>query len=460
VKAAPEGHYLLTAARLFSAVDGATADDAAVEIDDGRIIAVHPSAAWRNQESMRALPVVPYSDCTILPGLIDAHCHLTLTGDGKTYEEQVLDPDEMMSLIAVSNLQRHLGSGVTTLRDNGGRNRVVFVVREAINRGYIHGPRLLLAGRPLTHSLGHFYWCNGVADGDIAIRAAVRALVAEGADHIKIMASGGATLGNIPYYPSYTADEMRAAVDTAHGLGRLTTAHCRATQSIANAVEAGLDCIEHAEFLQPGEIFEFGSGVASSGRMAYEPKLGARLLEAGLFVSFTAQTGGHETLLGLREARRAGAELTAAQTARVGALEAYFDMKLGLLASLLAEGFLPRLVISSDAGPYDVSFGGLQHGISLAVDAGMSASQALMAATATAAQACGIAAEVGTIRAGLQADLLVVRGDPTRDIGDLWNVEAVYQHGRIVAPLMARSAVDEAPAGPRAGSSLISVGDC
>src|SRR5262249_48881475 len=160
--------------------------------------------------------------------------------DRRTYEQMVLDPDEMMALVSVRNLQRHLASGVTTLRDNGGRNRVTFIVREAINRGYFVRPRLPLSGPPQTPRHGHFHWCNGVADGPDAIRAAVRQLVAEGADHIKIMASGGATAGNIPYYPSYSAAELQVAVDAAHVLGRLTTAHCRAKQSMINAVEAGL----------------------------------------------------------------------------------------------------------------------------------------------------------------------------------------------------------------------------
>src|SRR5205823_14081345 len=140
----------------------------------------------------------------------------------------------------------------------------------------------------------HFYRCNGVADGAAAIRAVVRRLVAEGADHIKIMASGGGTAGNIPYYPSYTAAELRVAVEAAHALGRLTTAHCRAKQSMLNAVEAGLDCIEHAEFLVPGEIVEYGAGVASSGIMRYDEAVADRLLGSGTVVSFTLQAGGYD----------------------------------------------------------------------------------------------------------------------------------------------------------------------
>jgi imidazolonepropionase-like amidohydrolase len=429
-----------------------------VEVREGTIASVGSADEVQPWQDRPDVPVVDYGAATVLPGMIDAHCHLTLTGDGKTYEEQVLDPDEMMSLIAVSNMRRHLASGVTTIRDNGGRNRVVFVVREAIRRGYVNGPRMLLAGRPLTHDYGHFYWCNGVADSDAEIRAAVRRLVAEGADHIKIMASGGATAGNMPHYPSYTTDEMRVAVQTAHGLGRTTTAHARAAQSIVNAVDAGSDCVEHAEFLVPAPIREFGPGVASAGTMVYDPAITERLHEAGTFVSFTIQTGGWETL-GELTAKRERGEHTPEDASRIRALEAYFDMKLGIFSKLLADDMVDKLAISSDAGPYDVSFGGLQNGLVLAVRGGMSPAQALDAVTSVAAQACGIADQVGSLHAGKVADLLVVKGDATADINATWDVQAVYQSGRIVAPIVASSGVDSAPVRHEAAATAFTI-DC
>ena len=263
----------------------------------------------------------------------------------------VLDPDEMMALVSVRNLQRHLACGVTTLRDNGGRNRVTFIVREAINRGYFVGPRLLLSGRPVTHRYGHFYWCNGVADGLEAIRATVRQLVAEGADHIKIMASGGATAGNIPYYASYGAEELRAAVETAHGLGRLTTAHCRAKQSMVNALDAGLDCIEHAEFLIPGQVVEYGGGRRPRAAiMEYDPRVAERFPRQGTFISYTFQAGGYDSLVELR-AKADHERLTPAESTRQDALESYYEMKLEIFSRLLGDGMQPLLVVSSDAGP-------------------------------------------------------------------------------------------------------------
>lgn len=452
-------HFIVTASRVYPATEGGQVTDAAVEVQDGKIVRVGPAAELRARPDLATVPEHHYPGATLLPGLVDAHCHLTLTGDGKTYEEQVLDPDEMLSLIAVSNLQKHLAAGVTTLRDNGGRNRVAFVVREGVRRGYIRGPRMLLAGRPVTHSFGHFYWCNGEADSDAEIRAAVRRLVAEGADHIKIMASGGATAGNLPHYPSYTAEELRVAVDAAHALGRPTTAHCRARESMVNAVDAGLDCIEHAEFLVPAPMVELGGGVAASGRMAYDPRVTERLHQAGTYVSFTAQTGGYETMLGLRgEAEQR--TLSRPDKARLSALEAYFEMKGEILAALTRDGMLPRMAISSDAGPYDVSFGRLQDGLEIAVRFGLTPAQAIDSATRVAAQICRVDHLVGTLEPGKLADLLLVHGDPTADIRALWDVQAVYQGGHLVSPVLADSGTHREPITSLPSPAATGLPDC
>jgi len=116
-------------------------------------------------------------------------------------------------------------------------------------------------------------------------------------------------------------------VEAAHALGRLTTAHCRARQSMVNAVEAGLDCIEHAEFLVPGDIAEYGEGIAASGVISYDPRVTQQLLEAGTFVSFTFQAGGYDTLLELRT-KREHEPLTPTEEKQRSALERYFEMKL------------------------------------------------------------------------------------------------------------------------------------
>ena len=139
----------------------------------------------------------------------------------------------LLVLTAVRQLTVHLRSGVTTLRDCAARGKTMFWVREAIRRGFFAGPRLQLAGRAITHSGGHIWWAGGVADSPEEIRRNVRVLVSEGADVIKLVASGGGTRGGIPYLASYTVDELRVGVEAAHALERRTVAHARATRSMS-----------------------------------------------------------------------------------------------------------------------------------------------------------------------------------------------------------------------------------
>ena len=128
---------------------------------------------------------------------------------GSSYEDVIEnDTDEVMLLRAAMNAMIHLKVGVTTLRENGARNKVTFNLREGAQRGYVTTPRLLLCGRPVTVTGGHFYWCNQQADGVEGVRAAVRELVKDGADHIKIMASGGGTAITDLRRPSYTVEEL------------------------------------------------------------------------------------------------------------------------------------------------------------------------------------------------------------------------------------------------------------
>lgn len=422
--------FTVRANRVYPGTDRSVIDDGVVVVEGGRITFV---GTWPEYNlTFRRHDELPYFDGTIVPGLIDAHCHMTLSGDSRSYEEMARDPDEMMALAAVRNLQRHLSAGVTTLRDNGGRNRVVFVVREAAARGYLTTPHLLLSGRPVTHRSGHFFWCNGVADSSSEIRAVIRELIAEGADHIKIMASGGGTLGNLPYYPSYTERELRIAVEIAHGLGRLTTAHCLARDSMTNAVRAGVDCIEHGEFLVPGRSVQTARGIKASSIMEYDGRVVEELMEHGTFLSFTFQAGGYTTMERLR-IRQLDGNLTAQERDQLTGFEEYFQRKAQIFQKLIRDGVGERMVISTDAGPYDVPFGRLSDGLRLAVAAGLSPVDAVRCVTALAAEACGVGEETGSLVAGKRADLLLVDGDPTRDITAIEAVRAVVLAGRHVA---------------------------
>src|SRR5260221_9598102 len=204
------------------------------------------------------------------------------------------ESDAMMAFAAARNALVHLRAGVTTARDNGSRNRLGFALRNAIDRGLIPGPRLLVSGRPVTRSAGHFHWCNGTADGADEIRDAVRRLAAEGADHIKIMASGGGTVGTDPARATYTVPELTCAKTTAHDFALPTTAHCRASDAMARAIDAGLDCMEHGEFIAP------------DGARRFDVDLARRLVDSGMYLNPTLQANGWNTIPRLPPRGQAG----------------------------------------------------------------------------------------------------------------------------------------------------------
>lgn len=420
---------VIRAARLIDGTGAPPRTDVAIVVAGTKISSIEP---WR--EELRAgATVFEYPVETVMPGLVDAHCHLSLLGAGLRYEEEIPHSNEFMAVTAVYNAQVMLKSGVTTLRDNGCRDSIMFGVRDAMDRGLLVGPRMLIAGRPVTMTGGHFSWCNGTADGDDEIWREIRKLIQEGADHIKIMASGGGTEGTNPGLPSYTAAELRTAVTAAHHYGRLTTAHCRATQSVANAVEAGLDCIEHAEFNGPGDLIEH-LAEGPNHRPAWDEEVAKRLADSGTYASLTLPGSGYAAFSQLQDKleREGTAALTPAERLALERGEAANEGRAENVRRLLGLGMLPRIVVSSDAGPFDIEFGKLWQGLEVAVTGGMSTMQALQASTRTAAEACGVLDKVGTLEAGKEADVLVVEANPLDNVRNLRDVVAVFKAGERV----------------------------
>jgi imidazolonepropionase-like amidohydrolase len=407
-----------TLIRCAGVVDGtgrAPLLDAAIRIEEGRVKAVGPSGALRAQPGEEVVEH-DFGGYFVCPGLIDEHTHLGLAGDGRTYEQMAEDPDEIMVLAGVQNLERHLRAGITTLRDNGARNTVGFAIREGANRGYFPSPRMFVCGRPIVATKGHFWWCNEEADGEVEIRKAVRRLVHEGADHIKVMGSGGGTRGTIPGRASYSTEEMRAAADEAHQLGRLTVVHCRAKESMVRAVEAGLDLMEHAEFLDP------------DGVMRYDAALAEAMRESGIWVSPTLQAAGYPTVLALREKRERDG-LSRADEARLEAAETRVATRVQHFGMMLEAGLLNRMVAGSDSGCGNLAFGHLDYDLTLMNRGGMTAMQVLESATRVTAEAIGLADQLGTLEPGKIADLIVVDGDPSTDVSALSRVKAVFRDG-------------------------------
>ncbi len=410
---------IIHAALLFDGANGATQPDQAVWITDGRIRAVGPAPAIRQQAPPDS-QVIDLGDACLAPGLIDSHTHLSLAGDGRPYAAMFSESDEMMALIGAMNLRKHLAAGITTIREHGARNKVGFVLKEGVQRGYIPGPRMQVSGRPITCTGGHFHFCNEVADGEDEIRKSVRRLVHEGADYIKIMASGGGTAGTIPGRANYSVAELHAAVHEAHHFHRLTAAHCRAKESMVRAVEAGIDLMEHAEFLDPDD------------QLRFDPKLAEMMVESGIWISPTLQAWtNYPRIVELRTQRDAG-HLSVQGEQTLQALEARAETRLVVMRQMLEYNLRHRIVPGTDSGVGSLAFGHLDYDLQLLVQVGFTPAEALLSATRISAEACGLADELGTIQPGKVADLVAFAGDPTRDIGAVSGVVAVFQAGQRV----------------------------
>jgi imidazolonepropionase-like amidohydrolase len=335
----------------------------------------------------------------------------------------------MLALTAVRQLTLHLRSGVTTLRDCAARGQTMFWVREAVRRGFLPSPRLQLVGRAITHSNGHIYWTGAVADTADEIRKQVRILVAEGADAIKLVASGGGTKGGIPYLPSYTVAELRVGVEAAHALERSTVAHARATKSIENCVDAGIDAIAHVEFLAPGVIMDMGGAGAPTGLPRLDRRVADKLAASAAYLDLNPQSSGWDTVVLLRCKQARGEPLSVREETQLSNLTAYFDAFLPVIGSLRGMGLVDRMAFGSDAGPFDTEFGHMEYSVHLARLAGLSPMESLQVVTRNPARLMGLDATIGTVEPGKQADLLVLDGDPLDDPENLRRVAAVFQSG-------------------------------
>jgi len=423
---APSGRWHLRAGLVIDGNGGPPLRDGVIAIEGSRIVAVGRADEFGSELSADVQGAV------VMPGLVDCHAHPTLYPDRQSFEVQLQAPDEMLALTAVHQLTRHLRSGVTTVRDCAARGQVMFWVREAIKRGYFPGPRLQLAGRAITHSRGHIHWAGGVADTADEIRRQVRVLVAEGADVIKVVASGGGTKGGIPYLASYTTDELRVAVEAAHALERPTVAHARATQSIENCVDAGIDAIAHVEFLAPGAIVDMGGAGAPTGLPRLDRRVAEKLAASSAFLDLNPQSSGWDTLVLFKAKIASGEGLTPIEQAQQASLQAYFDHFIPVISALRELGLVDRMGFGSDAGPFDTEFGHMEYSVEIARLAGLSPMESLQVVTRNAARLCRLDDQVGTIDAGKAADLLVLEANPLDDVGNLTRVVAVLMGGERV----------------------------
>ena len=334
---------------------------------------------------------------TLLPGLIDTHVHLCADGGPDALDRiPSLSPAELDDVITAA-LETQLAAGVTTVRDLGDHQFAV-VARRLAN--------VVAAGPPITSMRGHCWSMGGEASGEDELRRAVRERAERGADLVKIMASGGTmTVTTDVTAEQFTVDELRAVVDEAHRHGLPVAAHAHALTAVRHCIEAGVDNIEHCTCVVPG-------GVAAP------PDVTAALVAAGTAVCPT---------LGRR---RGMTELPPQVKAMMERTGVTLEGRRAQVGELVRAGV--TLISGGDAGinpgkPHGV----LPESVIDLAGCGMPAPQALASATGGAANACRIADRTGRLRAGLAADLLLVDGDPARDITALRDVRMVVARGEL-----------------------------
>lgn len=407
---------LLTADRLLDGSGQPPLPGAALLIEDGRIARIGRQAEVRPPDGAQ-VQRVDYGDATILPGLVDAHTHLLSPGDGTPGDDVAMEDDDILLLRAAKNARTVLHSGVTTVRENGAKHRVAFSLREGIRRGLAVGPRMVICGRPITMTGGHMWYFGSEVDGLDGVRREVRQLLKEGADYIKIVASGGSTRTSDPRRASYTLEELRAITDEAHRHGKLTAAHCASGQSVQDCLDAEVDMIIHCVFTEP------------DGAYRPRPDLVERLAAAGAWVNPTLYIvqAGIEFLGAKRE--REGS-LTSQQAAFLEWSKGELEERMKAVNRMIRAGVKMTAGSDSPWGWYQP--GQFMHEIEILAQAGLSSAEAIVSGTSGAADSIGAGRVAGGLAPGRAADVLVVAGDPTLDLATLWQILDLYQGGRRV----------------------------
>jgi imidazolonepropionase-like amidohydrolase len=396
--------FAIHAARLIDGRAGAARGPVWVVIAGDTIASLETAAP-------AGMRVVDLGDATLLPGLIDCHTHLSSrVGIGPV--ERFKSTTARSAIAGVNNCRNALMAGFTACRDVGGGEKVDVGLRDAINAGEIVGPRMLVATWSLSMTGGHgdrenavdYHWCNdlatGVVDGVDAVRKQVRFNIQQGADVIKILASGGVlSPGDNPQSTGFTFEEMKAAVDEANRLGRQVAAHAHGKQAIIWASNAGVRSIEHGSYMD-----DEAARVLKKNGTWYVPTL---------YVVEPILAPGNPLKI-------QDENLAKAREVRVHMRAAFHSaMKAGV-----------KIAFGTDAGVFP--HGDQVREFKIYVDEGMTPMQAIQTATLRAAELIGWETKVGTIERGKYADLVAVAGDPLRDITELERVKWVMKGGAIV----------------------------
>ncbi len=408
----PGVYKLITAGRIIDAKGGPPIEQGAVLISGTKIVAVGPAKDVIAPEGA-TVEVYGFPDKTVLPGLVDAHTHHNGFGDGRQGDDLATLPDEVLVLQSARNAKASLYSGITSIRDNGAKNQTMFRVRDAVQMGITPGPRMVLCGRPIAIVGGHLGYFGTEVTGQVEAVAATRQLIQEGADYIKITATGGSTRTSFPLLPSFTVEELRAITGEAHKFGKLTAAHCTSTHGIINSLDAGVDMIVHCFFREPDNSLKF------------RPEVADRIAAQGAIVNPTVHVA-RSRIWSLQKKKEVQG-LTPVEQADLDRISSELDVRYQHLDQLIHMGL--TLVTGSDASWGDYQLGNTVYETECLVMAGLNPMKGILSVTSEAAKSIGIDDLVGTLEPGKEADVIVVAGNPLEDINALLDVEEVFLAG-------------------------------
>ena len=407
---------VLKAARLFDGKSKTLAQNGVVIVQGNKIV-----DAGSNLPAPTDAQVIDLGDATLSPGFMDGHTHLTLDFSGNYNERRLKEVDLNVSeqaILATRYARATVEAGFTTVRDLGSRfvgskEFVDVALRNSINKGVIVGPRMLVATYGIGATGGHFDptsgfrdmlfghepdFSQGIADGPDAIRKAVRFEVKNGADVIKAAVSGGVlSLADEVDTPQLTPAEMAALVDESHRLRKKVAVHCHGDQAAKEAIEAGVDSIEHGSFMKPDTL--------------------TLMKNKGIYLTPTLMAT--EWIMS-----KIDNYPPALQAKAKAAAAARSDMFRNAVKMSIKVSF------GTDAAVFP--HGQNAKEFKLMVDLGMQPIDALKTATGNAADLFGIAQKTGTLEKGKFADVIAMPGDPTADITATERVSFVMKEGKII----------------------------
>ncbi|HZQ91378.1 MAG TPA: amidohydrolase family protein [Terriglobales bacterium] len=375
----------------------------AITIEGEKITAIGPEAA------VAAAQVIRLPNLTVLPGLIDAHTHITMDPYHFGYAELgVSTPREALN--GAVNARTTLEAGFTTIRNVGAGGYTDVALRDVINEGSLPGPRMLVSGPAMSITGGHcdnnllpfeyHHEAEGVANGIESVQHKVREIIKYGADVVKICATGGVlSKGDDPRASQYTLEEMKAIVADAHRLGRKVAAHAHGGDGIKLAVEAGVDSIEHGSYIDDEGI--------------------ALMKQRGAYLVPTLYLG----------------DWFLENAQRIHAPEFYLSKAREVMPAArrnLAKAFAAgvKVAFGTDAAVYPHGLNAREFAVM--VKLGMSPLAAIQSATINDADLLGWSDRIGSIEPGKFADLIGVSGDPLQDVTVLEHVQFVMKGGKVV----------------------------